>query len=306
MKIIIHPGYGKTATTTLQNQLFGNHSQILSLGRPWTKNSLAFVKELKKHQGLDFDDKNISFSLNKLINVDKKNKTVAVLSDENIHRNAEMVGWFAERIKNLFPDAEILLTIRNQIQILESVYSDSGQILKNQPKPFDGRYIALLPWLEWSWKNWDNSFFGLIDYHKHIEMYQAIFGEKKVHILLYEDLLNTPDKFIERLCSILTIDYDESMSLLLNKWDNPPITRRKENYLKLRQYLFPTLERDKIPFANNFMKLIDKYVGSGSAPSSKQKIPEKWVDKLNDRYRLGNKILVDKYGLPLDKYNYPL
>ena len=306
MKIIIHPGYGKTATTSFQNHLFGKHSQIISLGRPWTDNSFSFVKELKKHQGLYFNNESIVSSLNNLLSVEKKNKTVAVLSDETIHSNAAMVGLYAERIKNLFPDGEILLTIRNQLQIIESFYTDSGKVLKNLPKPFDRRYVALMPWLEWSWENWENSFLGLIDYHKHIEMYQTIFGIEKVHVLLYEDFLNTPDEFIKKLSAILDIDYDEAMNCLSNERSNPPDSRRRSNYLKLREYFFPSLDRNKIPFANNLMKLIDQYIESGSIPVKKQKIPDEWVDRLSNTYRYGNNILVDKYSLPLKKHNYPL
>mgnify|MGYP002793357307 FL=1 len=35
-QIFIHPGFGKTGTTSIQNHLFGKHPDILSIGRPWT------------------------------------------------------------------------------------------------------------------------------------------------------------------------------------------------------------------------------------------------------------------------------
>ena len=212
----------------------------------------------------------------------------------------------AERIKNVFPDGEILLTIRSQIQLIESYYSVAGCVLKNLPKPFDRRYIALLPWLEWAWENWENSFLGLIDYHKHIEMYQEIFGVEKVHVLLYEDFLNTPDEYIKKLSDILGIDYDEAILCISNNRSNPPDSTRDVNYLKFREYFFPNLDRNKIPIANNLFKLIDKYIESGSTPAKNQRLPDEWVNRLNDRYRYGNNILVDDYNLPLKKYSYPL
>ena len=49
MKIIIHPGYERTATSTLQDSLFGKHPGILSIGRPWNETTLNFVKELRRN-----------------------------------------------------------------------------------------------------------------------------------------------------------------------------------------------------------------------------------------------------------------
>jgi len=305
MKIIIHPGYCKTATTSLQKFLLVNHSQIISLGKPWNEKNSNFSRELKKHEGLYFNNKKTTSILNNLLNVGNKHKTVAVLSDETIHKDTAKVGWFAGRIKDLFPEAEILLTIRNQPSIIESYYMDSGRILKLQPKPFDNRFITFDAWLEWSWINWENSFLGLIDYQKSIEMYQNKFGIDKVHILLYEELLNDSEEYIKKLSAILGIDSDEAMGCLLGKNSNSQASHRSIKYAKLRESFFPNNLVDLIPFSNGLQKFVQQYISLGPN-GKKQKIPNEWLNKINESYKNGNNVLVDKYNLPLKKYDYPL
>ena len=312
MKFIIHPGYCKTATTTLQNNLIEKHSQILSLGRPWTDDTRNFVREIKKHEGLDFNIERAKSALDGLLlgGVGERDcgggARVAVFSDETIHLDQSKVGIYADRIKTLFPNGEILLTIRNQIKIIESNYLHFGRILKNLPKPYSRRHVEMDAWLDWCWQNWDNSLFGLIDYDKHIRMYQKIFGPEKVHILLFEDFVNNPDEYIEKLSNIFGIDPHEAKKCFSNKHDNLQDSVRSVNYLKFREYFFPSIDiRSAIPFGSSLMKMLSSYLEKGKS-EKKVKLSDEWRDRLENKYKDGNVRMANENGLKLSQYNYPL
>ncbi len=314
MKIIIHPGYGKTATTTLQNNLIGKHSQILSLGRPWTDDTRNFVREIKKHEGLDFNIERAKSTLDGLLNSSKMREIfagdegyrVAVISDETIHSDQSKVGVYANRIKTLLPNGEILLTIRNQLELIESYYLCSGRILKNLPKPYDRRHVEMDAWLDWCWQHWDSSFFGLVDYYKYVEMYQKIFGPEKVHILLFEDFVNNPDEYIEKLSNIFGIDSNEAKKCFSNKHDNLQDSARSVNYLKFKEHFFPNVDiRNSIPFGSSLMKMLSYYLERGKS-AKKVKLSDEWRDRLKSKYKDGNARMAKECGLKLSQYNYPL
>ncbi|MBT7557279.1 hypothetical protein HN615_10185 [Candidatus Woesearchaeota archaeon] len=306
MKYIIHPGYSKTATTTLQNNLIGKHSQILSLGRPWTDNTLAFVQQIKKHEGTDFSIERVKSALEKISIRRESGYRVAVISDETLHIDQSKVGLYADRLKTLFPNGEILLTIRNQVDAIESIYMYSGRILKNLPKPYNRRHVEIDAWLEWCWEHWDNSYFGLVDYHKYVEMYQKKFGLERVHILLFEDFVNNPDEYIEKLSNIFGIDSNEAKKCFFEKHDNLQDSTRSVNYLKFREYFFSGVDfRNIIPFGATLQQILESYIKMGKT-AKKIKLSDKWQGRLKNKYKDGNIQLVNECGLELRKYGYPL
>ena len=227
MRVFIHPGYGRTATTTLQNHLFGVHSQILPLGRPWTDGTKAFLGEIKKRNSLYYDAEKVCGLRDGLIN--GENKKTIVLSDENLqnYKNREMGDIFLSRIKELVVDSEVLIIIRSQVDAIESFYLNHGRILKGVPEPFNGRHVTLEAWLKWSFDNWENSYFSHIDYNSHVTKYENIFGKGKVHVLLFEDFVGNQQRFITQLTSILNVDYEEAMHCVSTKHDNSSVKKTK-------------------------------------------------------------------------------
>jgi hypothetical protein len=54
MKLFLHPGIEKTATTTFQRNLFDRHSEIINIGKPWTDETFNLRKEIHKNDNFDF------------------------------------------------------------------------------------------------------------------------------------------------------------------------------------------------------------------------------------------------------------
>lgn len=130
----------------------------------------------------------------------------------NFFTNGALIRVIAKRIKSIFPNATIIIIIRNQKDALESLYKDD---VKN------GFLNDYKSWFMWKLNNCGLDYFK---YSKTIQTYHEIFGEDKVQVLLYEkffnfDYLNNNFKKLGIDCSGLEkidfkIRYNQSYSLI--------------------------------------------------------------------------------------------
>ncbi|MEO0771784.1 MAG: hypothetical protein AAFZ04_01250, partial [Pseudomonadota bacterium] len=119
-RILIHIGYHKTATTWMQKHLFLSHHgyhQIMT-------HQEVFDLIVKPH-GLRFDAGPArSFIRDRLAQVPPDH--VPVISSEILSGHPFLGGHesdvYAQRLAQIAPDARILITIRDQMKILPSVY----------------------------------------------------------------------------------------------------------------------------------------------------------------------------------------
>ena len=92
--------------------------------------------------------------------------------------NGALIKVIANRIKNIFPNAKIIIIIRNQKAALESLYKD------------DVKYGYLNDFKSWFIGKRNNCGLDYFKYSKMIEVYQEIFGNDNVKVLLFEKLFN--------------------------------------------------------------------------------------------------------------------
>ena len=298
--LIIHPGFEKTGTTTLQEAVFASHPDIFNLGRPFDPFSKKFG-ELLYAPDLEYDD--LAFS--KMAEHVKTSKKIPVLSDEHLPKNAFMRGTIATRLISHFPEARVMFTIRNQLHAIESYYGNHGRILKNVPAPFSGKFVTLENWLEYSWNNWPTSFLGLCDYNSTITLYRRIFGNDRVNVLLFEQLRDDVEKFGEAIAELLRLDAPSIVKMLSGKIRNPRDSARSVMYSHWRQQLFPGVSIARlIPFGLQLRRVFHQNLersGRFHVP-----ISYPWTDRLNIAYARGNKEIARDFGLPLAQYGYPL
>ena len=316
MKVIVHPGYERTATSTLQDSLFGKHPDILSIGRPWNETTLNFVKELRRNDL--FYNKDLAMShFDKLVTNKNTNNTV-VLSDEAIFRanhdkdgTPESAKLHAQRIKDIFPSSQVLLTIRNQPSLISGYYMSQGRIV-NAPEPFYNRHITIDSWLQWCLERWEFSILSYFDYWAVIKMYIGIYGKENVHVLLYEEFANDQENFLRKLSPILDINIEDAIDLLHNQHQNKVWHKSKKQvtYAKLREIFFPSTSFSKyIPYRKYAINFLSNYIAKGVLVE-KEKIPVELLDKLIDKYSSGNIMLRDfmikKYNIDISAYDYPM
>lgn len=193
--LLIHPGFAKTGTTFLQSEIFSNPRLFRQL---WDHDDVdRFV--IRPHD-LDFDPAPARAEIARL----RSCQTIApidVVSSETLNGNLffglrENVG-LSHRLKEIFEDAKILITVRRQLPIIKSTYmmylDMGGTHLPEDffdPKP---HYIHF---------GFDPRMF---EFHKIVELYAQLFGRDNVHVLPQEILEQDGNEFligIFRFCGV--------------------------------------------------------------------------------------------------------
>lgn len=108
----------------------------------------------------------------------------AILSWEGFSGHGSALGQgyhiphIARRLRELYPEAGILIIIRNQRTFIASIYKD------------DVTYGITVPFREWfEWRE-RYSAHNYVKYSVLIETYQRLFGRSRVRVLLFEELFS--------------------------------------------------------------------------------------------------------------------
>lgn len=242
-KLIIHIGYPKTATTSLQLNLFSslkrkgkieylNHLNRKDddLGEFYCRNIVAYITgmgELSKCQG----------ELNQLSLIEKE---ISLISAETLSIFCENFTWDnlnsnaannAARIKELlskhFNQITIIMTIRAQKTLIPSFYA---QVCRYFNK-FDDSSLNIVPWINNHFSLKINENIMLFNFDTMYSSYRQVFGEQNVHVLLFEDLKYNKNNFYEKLAKILNILPGQLMSLLETNIKNKTIHTQKNQLL---------------------------------------------------------------------------
>ena len=191
----IHVGDYKTGTSWLQQRVFPYHPEIQYLGDHFKdKSQKKVLRELVDIRDLDFDAQclsetfrqNFARERGKIVGISREALSQSdYISGENAKRNAL-------RIKEIFGNVKIIYVIREQISMLGAIYS---QYLKTGgTRKFNDWFLDPIECA------------GIIErlkYDKNIKMYQSIFGEENVKVLLYEELKSDNSLFLKKLFKFL-------------------------------------------------------------------------------------------------------
>lgn len=203
-KTIIHIGMPRTASTFLQKEFFPKAAGYTFYGVETTHYSVAFQQMLYQDDSL-FDEAEFEKTAARI------RSRNAILSNElfvgqSVYLNATNRSRTARRLHQFFPDAEIVLLLRNQVNLLQSLYAIgvySGYTCT--PEEFirftDSKSSAENP-LYSTFAQAENT--ESYKYSALIELYQTLFT--KVHVLLFEDFKSSPVAFAERLCEKLNLE----------------------------------------------------------------------------------------------------
>lgn len=141
-----------------------------------------------------------------------------IISEEEISGNIHTFGnggfvakEMADRIYSTFSKSQILIFIRNQVDIIESSYKQYVRIGGTynindylfQNKSFNYRY----PTFD----------FRHFEYGRLISYYQKLFSKNNVFVYLYEDFEKHNDKFIKKLTDDLCISHIDLSLIRINK-----------------------------------------------------------------------------------------
>lgn len=181
---LLHIGYHKTATSWMQQRLFVPEHGYRQVAR----HTEVWRHVVGKH-GLLFDAEDMKSAIRNGMSA-LRDGEVPVVSSEILSGHPFYGGIgsdvFARRLKEIAPDARILISVRHQHRMLTSVYM---QYLSRGGTMSPERFFAGDP---------DLGFYGFrpehFEFHRLVDLYQELFGRENVYLMSQESLVRDIDE----------------------------------------------------------------------------------------------------------------
>lgn len=202
MNIIFHVGLHKTATTWLQSVLFRQHHQINLINdynEPWNDEIVRYLVLQDRHS---FDAEIYKKMIHNRIEAEfSSQKGVYLISAERLSGHPSSGGFDREKIiRNIhaaFPSAKILVTFRNQADLIRSTYQ---QMIREGDTQKQNIFLHR--------EGWKRPFFDLkyFDLDSIYNLYSEIFSQNQLGFYCSEDLEENKERFILDLCQFIEVD----------------------------------------------------------------------------------------------------
>lgn len=194
MRPLLHIGYHKTGTSWLQQCVFSNPEA------GFTK--IAGLRTLARANPFAFEPEGIRAEVKRKIGRAQARDLIPVLSNERLSGHPHSGGYdskiIADRLAAVFPNARVLVVIREQADMLTSIYKQylkkggAGSFRQYVTAPPDAGRMPLFR-------------FDFLEYHRLVGYYQELFGATNVLVLPYELLATQPDVFLEQIGGFLGV-----------------------------------------------------------------------------------------------------
>lgn len=190
---LLHIGYHKTGSTFLQRGLFSEKAAGFSLvaGPP------SLVPAFASVNGFAFDASETASFFMPQISRAFEEGLVPTLSAERMSGSPYRGGYdsriVADRLAETFPNARVLIVIREQADMVLSLYKTYVRM---------GGPASLTQYALSSYETWERAAlfrFDYLEYHRLIGHYQTLFDPENVLVLPYELLRARPRRFILRV-----------------------------------------------------------------------------------------------------------
>jgi hypothetical protein len=283
-EIFIHIGYPKTATTFLQNQYFPMRKEI----KLFTLHNKSYYDDSKEiiHLFNLVDD--IVFETKK----DEIRGIIEKVYENKILISAEGFSFgtkinrleILRRLKLVFPDAKILIVLRDQLDLLKSIYLQKIKFEIPRTVKFN-KFID-----DQIYKRKSSSIINLLNFDYIASKYEYSFGIDNILILRYEDFRDSKKEFINEMNNFLDISSLPDIMGISDKKLNTS-SKCKSKILYEFKIKFSIFLQYLIPF--KFYKKISNRIIDCSCveftPSSK--------DFLENYYVNGNKRINKDYNI---------
>jgi hypothetical protein len=216
-KTFIHIGYPRTATTTLQNHLFATSSNLLYLGKPFKDKSIEnWVNELCFNTTLDYSHKEFHDWIQDYRN--KKDFSIFLSNEGFLMPSAQDLKITCERLQKVFGSCHIILTLRNQWDIISGYYYLAGrkgrQLFVNGIPSLPSFPLSVNKWVEYSLMHKTDplnfhhiSLLAYLDFHKVIKFLKSAFGHENVSVFLFENFKAEKNLFSNQLKALLGCEF---------------------------------------------------------------------------------------------------
>ncbi len=267
-KLIVHIGYPKTATTSIQQNFFTklmkddkieylNHLNRSDefLGEIYCGNIISYITSQ------NYDKAQLE---NEIINIQRIKKKIAVISNENISFFSKNFNWayqngqainnvkrIYEVFDGIFDVIEILIGIRAQKTLIPSFYKQQYYLIINENPSFKNYN----KWLDANFGRHINEENLFLNYEQIFREYSNIFGRENVYLLVFEDLKNDVNSYVNTLSKVLEVDEKIVKNLLSHMPKNVTKTDKRGNILSSKPKIGQLLT---LPFKNRVKNYLSK------------------------------------------------
>ncbi len=337
----IHVGDFKTGTTWMQKHFYPQHQEIDYLGGPFENYELEkLLHELIDSRDLDFDASRIKQEIERQLKENSTSRKTGIcrevfactnfITGENSMRNAK-------RLHAVFGSVKIIFVIREQFDMIKSIYSQyikmGGTLSLNSFICDSIVSRGLIERLKWH-KQIDMymEIFGeenvLIGLHEEFRENKQEFIDRLADHIGVEtmNLFQENNNIINKGLTLYGVNFARACNWFLRSHHNNATSmnllsytsRLLTNESKLKSMELETQKRvvpnygindrkNRMNVALNwrmisFVKKIAEKISFGKS----LKIPKGYVKFLTKEYCISNKILIEKYGLPMERYNYKI
>jgi hypothetical protein len=310
--MLIHIGYHKTGSSWLQRFLFSAKARAgftaFGKGREGPINTL-----IVSPNALDFDPETARTRFAELVEGAQRDGFTPVVSSERLSGHPMSGGYdskeLAKRLAAVFPDARVLIVIREQRDMVLSTYRQyvkaggAWRLAQFLDPPVDTRVRVPL---------YDPAHFA---YHRLIRTYQRLYGEERVLVLPYEMFRSEPVPFVSRVARFAEVSLDDAFldSMPLDARPNVASSmaatgvKRIVNRLVARSDVNPAPLVDA-PRLESFVRrrvdLVDHLVPGFIRERSGRRAQDRVAEAVRGLYDDSNWVTSDLCRLDLARYGY--
>ncbi|KIG14006.1 hypothetical protein DB30_07343 [Enhygromyxa salina] len=298
---LIHVGFPRAGSTALQQNLWLRVPDTVYLGKPLPSFSLPMRRlfycllNLERWEWQQQRPQIVADLLEPLL---RRPGARLLLSDEELCTgplNGRVDRYeVARRLAELFPHAQILLIVRNQLDLVPSCYSQLAAIGQ-----VDGRHYRA--WLDEQLAR-PHRFLHLFRIHAAVRLWSEHFGAARVHVRTHEQLRANPRAFVESLAPLLGVEPGALQSVEVTQRRNASVRRR---WLLVQQALaqapwLPDPRESEITFIRETVR---SFIAGGPGLDTEASTEQR--RQLVEYYGQDNTRAALTQDLPLRRLDYP-
>lgn len=303
MKLLIHIGYPKTASTWLQRTVFNDSK--LGFISPWGATSGLAVDQFITINSFRFSPESTFKVFEPGLEEATKQNLIPVISQEMLSCD-QVAGRYwgkevADRLYSVFPTAQILILIREQKSMVLSSY---GQYIRNGGVHSLQRFIGI--------EKLPPGFSPIcrldyLEYDLLISYYQKLFGKDKVLVLPFEELKTNPDNIIKSILNFVGLDFEvknlQPSTNVNYQAQTIALMRKLNNFLPP-----PDFSSKDHPFIWKItwktLHAFDQLLPSTFHQKEQLRLKKEIADFIGQRFNASNQRTSELIGIDLAKFGY--